>query len=226
MTGRPAGSSAAARARSAGAVQATGSGGGSRPSTAASCAILWPGRRRITARRRVGTIQAIVDPRMSTTRSHSVPTVAGPQRQPVQAVGQLVEHDGTLAVRHAREHALGDRAAGDGDAGVRVGADQVVQQPGGQHRIAEAVGRDEQDAHRVTGLAAGAGLCELMTAWWPLQGSHGEAHDPTSRHHMIPAPIMTRLAVPSVSNRPSFDAVRASGAPTLHPVLVEAGCRA
>ena len=180
MTGRPAGSNAAARARSSAAVQATGSGGGSSPSTAASCAILWPGRRRITARRRVGTIQAIVDPRMSTTRSHSV-TPCRPTAAASAGGRALVEHDGTLAVRHAREHALGDRPAGDGDAGVRMGADQMVQQPGGQHRIAETVRRDEQDAHRVTGLAAGARLCEQTAARWPLQGLHGEAHDRPSR---------------------------------------------
>jgi hypothetical protein len=73
-TGASPGNSAAARARSAGAVQATGSGGGSRPSTAPSSAIFGPGRRRHTARPRVGTIQVSAVPRMSTTRSHSVVT--------------------------------------------------------------------------------------------------------------------------------------------------------
>ena len=43
---------------------------------AASCAVLWPGRRRITARARVGTRYDSPDARTSTTRSHSVPTDA------------------------------------------------------------------------------------------------------------------------------------------------------
>src|SRR6202034_3360615 len=75
-TGRSEGSSRAARAQSCGAVQATGNGGGSSRSTAASCAIFGPDRRRITARRRVGTIHAKAEPRMSTTRSHNVVTVS------------------------------------------------------------------------------------------------------------------------------------------------------
>ncbi len=57
--------------------------------------------------------------RRTTDIHHEVPEGgrrAGPQRQPVQAVGHFVEHDGALAVRHAREHALGHRTAGDGDA--------------------------------------------------------------------------------------------------------------
>ena len=74
MIGGPAGNNVAARARSSAEVQATGNGGGLMFRTAASWAILWPGRRRITARRRVGTIQAIVEPRISTTKSHSVVT--------------------------------------------------------------------------------------------------------------------------------------------------------
>ena len=63
-------------ASSAGAVQATGSGAGSSFRMAANCAVLWPGRRRIATRRRAGTSQPIADARMSTTRSHQVPTTA------------------------------------------------------------------------------------------------------------------------------------------------------
>ncbi|QYU68368.1 hypothetical protein J4558_26780 [Leptolyngbya sp. 15MV] len=70
----PPGSSAAARTSSSGAVQATGSGGGSRPSTAPMCTRRWPGRRPPwpTARRAAGTIQASAEARRSTTRSQRV----------------------------------------------------------------------------------------------------------------------------------------------------------
>ena len=77
-----------------------------------------------------------------------------PQRQPMPAAAPLAQHDGALAVRHAREDAFGDRAANHGDPRIRVGPDQMVEQPGGQHRIAQPVGGHEQDFHSAAALAA------------------------------------------------------------------------
>ena len=76
ITAPPAGNAASARARSTAPVHTTGTGGGETPKTAANCAILCPFPRRITARRRVGNTHEITDDRISTTRSHHVPTVA------------------------------------------------------------------------------------------------------------------------------------------------------
>ena len=76
IIGRPAGNSAAAFARSSGAVQTTGSGGGFSPRIAANCSVLCPADRRITARCRVGTNHDKAEPRMSTTRSHQVVATA------------------------------------------------------------------------------------------------------------------------------------------------------
>ena len=76
MTGRSAGSSAAARARSSGAVHATGSGAGSIPSMAACCSNIRPGRFRRTTRCRAGIRNPNAEPRKSTTRSHQVNATA------------------------------------------------------------------------------------------------------------------------------------------------------
>lgn len=93
---------------------------------------------------------------------HQVPALRhrrGPKRQPMPAMGLLPQHDGAVAPRHAREHVLGHRAARHGEARQRMGAQQVIEQAGGQHRVAQPVGGDEQDFHARephTSLAAAA----------------------------------------------------------------------
>lgn len=69
------GSSRAARSWSAAAIQATGSGGGSSPSSAPSCCTRCPGWRppRATTRRPARTVQAKAEARRSTTRSQRCP---------------------------------------------------------------------------------------------------------------------------------------------------------
>ena len=114
------------------------------PPAARSCG---PRRLRITARRRAGSSQASAEARMSTTRSQRVRDRRGPERRPVQAARPLLERDQPLQVRHVREQARGHRAAGDGDPALRVGADQVVEEAGRQHGVANPVGGHEQDTH-------------------------------------------------------------------------------
>ena len=89
MTGRPGGSKAAARARSSGAVQAIGSGGGSSPRIAPSSSVLWPERRRHIARLRVGTRNERPVPLMSTTKSQTVRTVVAQSGSQCRPYGRL-----------------------------------------------------------------------------------------------------------------------------------------
>jgi hypothetical protein len=78
-----------------------------------------------------------------------IPDGAGgmpPDIQPVQVEPALVDAVGGVAARHAGEHALGGGAADDGEARLRMAAQQVVEQPRGQDGIADPVGGDEQDS--------------------------------------------------------------------------------
>lgn len=119
ITGPPAGNNASAFTRSPSPVQATGTGGGDTPKTAANCAILWPGRFRITARRRAGNTHEITDDRISTTRSHHVPTVArhnGGQCIPRGFLSKLINRSSrgirTNTPSDTAPHATVNRASG------------------------------------------------------------------------------------------------------------------
>ena len=75
------------------------------------------------------------------------------------------------------EHASGDWAGGDGDARVRINAKEVIQQPGGEDGIAQAVGGDEEDFHTGHGIAllwigwkGGLGKGASVVAGWRLTG--------------------------------------------------------
>jgi hypothetical protein len=59
----------------------------------------------------------------------------------------LFDDDQPLQPRHALENPGGHRAAGHSELGLRIFPQQMVQQPGGQHRVAQPRGGDEKDAH-------------------------------------------------------------------------------
>jgi hypothetical protein len=59
----------------------------------------------------------------------------------------LVHHQRAVSARHAGEHALGHRTAGNREARLRMLAEQVVEQSRGQDRIAQPGRGDEEDSH-------------------------------------------------------------------------------
>jgi len=65
----------------------------------------------------------------------------------MQVEAAFIDQDQAFQTGHAGEHAGGDRSAGDGEPRVGVGAEQMVEQAGREHGVAEAGGGDEQDAH-------------------------------------------------------------------------------
>ncbi len=86
-----------------------------------------------------------------------------PEGGPMQVEPALVDDQQALQAGHAGKHAGGDGAAGDGKARLGVGAQQVGKQAGGEDRVAEAGGGDEQDAHAGVGVAVLPPRCECPT---------------------------------------------------------------
>ena len=65
----------------------------------------------------------------------------------MQRKAALTDLDQSFEARHVGEHPARDRAAGDGEARLGMGAEQVVEQARGEHGIAQPRRGDEQDAH-------------------------------------------------------------------------------
>ena len=65
----------------------------------------------------------------------------------MQAEAPLFHHDGALAIGHAGEHLLGHRAGDDGEAGLGILPQQVIDQSGAENGITDTAGGDEENAH-------------------------------------------------------------------------------
>ena len=96
----------------------------------------------------------------------------------------LLDDERAVAPGHAGEHAFRDGTAGDGELRVRVCAQQVVEHAGGQDRVAEPIGGDEQDSHR------GADVACPVDAGLPRHPGH-----PTSEGMLTLLPDRAVLAV-------------------------------
>ena len=72
---------------------------------------------------------------------------SGPKLEPVERKGLLFHHDDAGKIGHGLEQGRRHGAAGDGDAGIRVFGDQVIQNACGQHRVADPARGNEKDVH-------------------------------------------------------------------------------
>ena len=87
---------------------------------------------------------------------HQVPVGGNglaPKAEPVPRPALLLHRDDPVQAGCRPEQRRRVRAAGDGDSGGWVARDQVRQQAGAQHGIADPIGGYEQDLHRRRGLA-------------------------------------------------------------------------